>query len=56
MTGAYSRAVALDLLAQRQAAFARLKQSGVLVLDAPADKISEPLVEDYLRIKARNRL
>ncbi|MGD1927341.1 MAG: DUF58 domain-containing protein [Leptolyngbyaceae cyanobacterium] len=56
VTGAYSRAVALDLLAQRQIAFARLKQSGVLVLDAPADKISEPLVEDYLRIKARNRL
>jgi len=53
---AYSRAVALDLLEQRQVAFARLKQGGVLVLDAPASQISEPLVEDYLRIKARNRL
>lgn len=53
---AYSRAVALDLLTQRQAAFARLKQSGVLVLDAPADQISEPLVDDYLRIKLKNRL
>ncbi|HEY9887142.1 MAG TPA: DUF58 domain-containing protein [Candidatus Obscuribacterales bacterium] len=53
---AYSRAVALDLLDQRQVAFAQLKQGGVLVLDAPADQITEPLVEDYLRIKARNRL
>ncbi|MEM9117678.1 MAG: DUF58 domain-containing protein [Cyanobacteria bacterium P01_F01_bin.56] len=54
--GAYSRAVALDLREQRQAAFAQLKQAGVLVLDAPADQITEPLVEDYLRLKARNRL
>ena len=53
---AYGRAVALDLLEQRQLAFAQLKQGGVLVLDAPADQITDPLVEDYLRIKARNRL
>lgn len=53
---AYSRAVALDLLEQRQMAFAQLKQGGVLVLDAPADQITDPLIEDYLRIKARNRL
>ena len=53
---AYSRAVALDLLAQRQTAFAQLKQSGVLVLDAPANQISESLVDEYLRIKLKNRL
>lgn len=53
---AYARAVALDLIAQRQVAFARLKQKGVLVLDAPADRISEQLVEQYLRLKARNLL
>ncbi len=53
---AYNRAVALDLLDQRQVVFAQLKQKGVLVLDAPADQISEPLVESYLRIKARNLL
>lgn len=53
---AYTRAVALDLLAQRQAAFTQLKQSGVLVLDAPSDRITDPLVEAYLRIKARSRL
>lgn len=53
---AYTRAVALDLLAQRQAAFTQLKQSGVLVLDAPSDRITDPLVEAYLKVKARSRL
>lgn len=53
---AYSRAVALDLLSQRQVAFAQLKQKGVLVLDAPANKISEELVERYLQLKKRNLL
>jgi uncharacterized protein (DUF58 family) len=53
---AYSRAVALDLLEQRQVAFAQLKQKGVLVLDAPANNISEQLVDRYLQLKARNLL
>jgi uncharacterized protein (DUF58 family) len=52
----YARAVALDLLTQRQIAFATLKQKGVLVLDAPADQISDQLVDRYLQIKARNQL
>lgn len=52
----YSRAVALDLLAQRQVAFAKLRQRGVLVLDAPCDRISEELVDRYLQLKARNLL
>lgn len=52
----YERAVALDLLAQRQVAFAQLRQKGVLVLDAPAHEISDQLVEQYLRLKARNQL
>jgi uncharacterized protein (DUF58 family) len=52
----YARAVALDLLAQRQEAFAKLKQKSVLVLDAPANRISEQLVDDYLRLKAKSRL
>lgn len=56
VAAAYCRAVALDLLEQRQIVFAQLKQSGVLVLDAPANQITEPLIDDYLRIKARNRL
>jgi uncharacterized protein (DUF58 family) len=54
--GAYQRAVALDLLNQREVAFARLKKRGVLVLDAPAHQISEPLVEAYLRIKSQGKL
>lgn len=53
---AYTRAVALDLLAQRQIAFAQLKQRGVLVLDAPVDQISAQLVERYLQLKAKNLL
>jgi hypothetical protein len=48
--------VALDLLSQRETAFARLKKRGVLVLDAPAHQIVEPLVESYLRIKSQSRL
>lgn len=52
----YTRAVALDLLAQRQVAFVKLKQKGVLVLDAPSDRISEQIVERYLQLKSRNQL
>jgi uncharacterized protein (DUF58 family) len=46
--------VALDLLSQRQLAFTQLKQKGVFVLDAPANKVSEQLVEQYLQLKAKN--
>lgn len=53
---AYSRAVAIDLLAQRQLALAKLKQRGVLILDAPADQVSTQLVDCYLQLKARNLL
>lgn len=53
---AYARAVALDLLSQRQVAFAQLKRKGVLVLDAPVNQISDQIVERYLRLKARNQL
>ncbi len=53
---AYERAVALDLLSQRENVFARLKSKGVLVLDAPADAISETLVDRYLTLKARSLL
>lgn len=53
---AYSRAVALDLLTQRQVAFAHLQQQGVLVLDSPVQQISDRLVDRYLQLKARNLL
>ena len=56
MPTTYARAVALDLLAQRQLTLAKLKQKGVLVLDAPADQISDQLVDRYLQLKARSQL
>jgi uncharacterized protein (DUF58 family) len=52
----YARAVALDLLSQRQLALATLKQKGVLILDAPANQISEELCDRYLQLKARNQI
>ncbi|MBI4781858.1 MAG: DUF58 domain-containing protein [Oscillatoriophycideae cyanobacterium NC_groundwater_1537_Pr4_S-0.65um_50_18] len=52
----YGRAVAIDLLNQRQVALATLKQKGVLILDAPANHITEELVDRYLRLKAQGRL
>ncbi|MEY2979641.1 MAG: hypothetical protein RLZZ435_3781, partial [Cyanobacteriota bacterium] len=54
--GAYERSVALDLLAQREVAFAQLRQQGVLVLDAPAPRVSTALVNAYLQLKVRSRL
>jgi uncharacterized protein (DUF58 family) len=56
VAAAYARSVALDLLAQRQLAFANLKRQGVLVLDAPANQITNQLVDRYLQLKARNQL
>jgi uncharacterized protein (DUF58 family) len=56
VTATYARAVALDLLNQRQVAFADLKRKGVLVLDAPADQITNELVDRYLQLKLRNQL
>jgi uncharacterized protein (DUF58 family) len=53
---AYTRAVALDLLAQRRVVLGRLQQKGVLTLDAPANRISDALIDRYLRLKARNLL
>jgi uncharacterized protein (DUF58 family) len=52
----YEQSVCLDLIHQRQVAFAQIKQKGVLVLDAPANRISELLVDRYLLLKARGRL
>lgn len=54
--GAYERSVALDLLSQREVAFAQLRQQGVLVLDAPAPRISTELVNAYLHLKVKGRL
>ena len=56
IAASYSRAVALDLIAQREFVFASLKQKGVLVLDAPANQISQELVNRYLKLKLKNQL
>jgi uncharacterized protein (DUF58 family) len=53
---AYDQAVAIDLLQQRQLAFAKLQQRGVMVLDAPATQMSDQLVEQYLQVKLKGRL
>jgi uncharacterized protein (DUF58 family) len=53
---AYDQAVAIDLLHQRQLAFAKLQQRGVMVLDAPANQMSEQLVERYLQVKLKGQL
>ncbi|ERN42817.1 hypothetical protein KR51_00004350 [Rubidibacter lacunae KORDI 51-2] len=55
-TAACERAVALDLIAQRQTAFAPLRQKGVSILDEPASRISDRLVESYLQLKAKSLL
>ncbi len=53
---AYSRAVAIDLLKQRETTLAILKRQGAIVLDAPATKMSQAIVDEYLRIKTRGQL
>jgi uncharacterized protein (DUF58 family) len=56
ISSSYARAVALDLLGQRQLALETLKQKGVLILDAPANQISDQLVDRYPQLKARSLL
>ncbi|MBW4661927.1 MAG: DUF58 domain-containing protein [Drouetiella hepatica Uher 2000/2452] len=56
IASSYERAVAIDLLNQRQLALATLKQKGVLILDAPANQITEELVDRYLKLKVRGQL
>ncbi|HEY9720172.1 MAG TPA: DUF58 domain-containing protein [Trichormus sp.] len=52
----YQRAVATDLLAQRELALSVLQRRGCLVLDAPPQELSDKLVEAYLEVKTRARL
>lgn len=50
------RAVATDLLVQRELAFSHLQRRGCMVLDCPPRDLSERLVDRYLEIKARGQL
>ncbi|HLK60530.1 MAG TPA: DUF58 domain-containing protein, partial [Chthonomonadaceae bacterium] len=52
----YQKAVAMQVLEDRQRANAALSQRGVLVVDSPADKLSAELVNRYLEVKARMML
>lgn len=56
MVPTFKRAVAADLLVQRELAFSHLIRRGCLVLDCPPQDLSEKLVDRYLEIKARGRL
>jgi uncharacterized protein (DUF58 family) len=52
----FEKAVASDLLAQRELALSVLKQRGCLILDCPPEELSTKVVNNYLQIKARNSL
>jgi uncharacterized protein (DUF58 family) len=52
----YQRAVATDLLTQRDLALSVLVRKGCMVLDSPPQELSEQLVDRYLQIKMRGRL
>lgn len=53
---AFKRAVASDLIVQREIAFSHLMRRGCMVLDCAPQELSEKLVDRYLEIKARGRL
>ncbi|MEZ4538179.1 MAG: DUF58 domain-containing protein [Cyanobacteriota/Melainabacteria group bacterium] len=52
----YRRAVATDLLSQRELALSVLQRRGCLILDAPPQELSDKLVDAYLDVKTRGRL
>lgn len=56
MGAIYRRAVATDLLEQRELALSVLQRRGCLVLDCPPQELSDKLVNAYLEIKTRARL
>lgn len=52
----YRRAVAEQLLDERQVILDTLQRSGVLTIDVPADKLTVAVVNTYMRLKAQGRL
>ena len=55
-TGFYRRAVALDLLHQREQVKSILNRGGVATLDVMPEKLTPSLITRYLTLKAKNRL
>ena len=49
----YRRAVATDLLSQRELALSVLQRRGCLILDAPPQELSDKLVDAYLDVNRR---
>jgi uncharacterized protein (DUF58 family) len=56
MGSLYRRAVATDLLEQRELALSVLQRRGCLILDCPPQELSDKIVDTYLDIKTRARL
>jgi uncharacterized protein (DUF58 family) len=56
MDSIYQRAVATDLIAQRDLALSVLQRRGCLVLDCPPQELTDKLVAAYLEVKMRARL
>ncbi len=52
----YERAIAAQILQEREAALGILRQRGVIVLDMPPEKLSLAAVNQYLQLKALGRL
>jgi uncharacterized protein (DUF58 family) len=52
----YRRAVATDLIAQRELALSVLQRRGCLVLDCPPQELTDKLIDTYLEVKMRARL
>jgi uncharacterized protein (DUF58 family) len=56
MDSSFKRAIAIDLLAQRELALSVLQRRGCLILDAAPQDLSTRLVDAYLEVKRRARL
>jgi uncharacterized protein (DUF58 family) len=54
--GLYRAGAAASLLREREAGIRALRQTGALVLEAPPDRLSAAVVNQYLEIKARQLL
>ncbi len=52
----FERAVATDLISQRELALSVLQRQGCLVLDCPPEDLTNNIVNKYLQIKMRNTL
>jgi len=56
MEAIYKRAIATDLIAQRELALSVLTKRGCLVLDCSPQELSDKLVDKYIEVKNRGKL